>query len=154
MSDQRCQPTAMPHSMQLMQLIFPGVTAVQAIYVAAKLAIADTLERGPMSSEELALATQTHAPSLRRVLRALTTLGIFAEDATGRFRQTTFASIPIATCGEGGRIHGDSRRRNHGANGEGGTPIRATRPSRANWAFSGGERGRTPDVRWARICPE
>jgi len=29
-----------------------------------------------------------HAPSLKRVLRALTTLGVFAEDADGRFRHT------------------------------------------------------------------
>ena len=92
MSDQSHQSTGISPSMQLMQLIFPGAIAVQAIYVAAKLAIADQLEDGPMSSEDLALATQAHAPSLQRVLRALTTLGIFVEDAAGRFRQTDLSA--------------------------------------------------------------
>lgn len=92
MSDQSHQPTNLSPSMQLMQRIFPGAIAVQGIYVAAKLAIADQLERGPMSSEELAQATHAHAPSLQRVLRALTTLGIFAEDATGHFRQTDLSA--------------------------------------------------------------
>lgn len=43
---------------------------------------------GPASAEELADASGVHAPSLRRVLRALASLGVFAEDDHGRFDHT------------------------------------------------------------------
>lgn len=51
----------------------------QAIYVAAKLNIADLLDDGPRTVEELADATSTHAPSLHRLLRALASIGICNE---------------------------------------------------------------------------
>jgi hypothetical protein len=41
----------------------------QAIYVAATLGIADLLEDGPKSADELAKTTGTHAPTLYRLLR-------------------------------------------------------------------------------------
>src|SRR6478672_9120319 len=68
----------------------------QMIYVAAKLGIADLLNDGPQTPEALALATGTHARSLYRVLRALASAGIFAEDAQGRFAQTP-RSEPLRT---------------------------------------------------------
>ena len=74
--------------MQLMQLLWPGAVAVQAIHVAAKLALADLLADGPKTATELAEATHTDATSLDRFLRALTSLGIFANDPSGRYRQT------------------------------------------------------------------
>ena len=74
--------------MQLMGLLWPGAMAVQAVHVAAKLGIADLVAEGPKSAEELAEATHTHGPSLGRLLRALTSLGIFGEDATGRYCQS------------------------------------------------------------------
>src|SRR6267143_1021451 len=36
-------------------------------------------------------ATHTHGPSMARLLRALTSLGIFVEDMTGRYRQTALS---------------------------------------------------------------
>jgi len=71
-----------------MQFLWPGVMAAQAIHVAAKLKLADLVAAGPKTIEELAETTQTHRLSLGRFLRALTSLGIFAEDAAGRFWQT------------------------------------------------------------------
>ena len=65
----------------------------QAIYVAAKLGIADLLKDGSKSSDELAKLTQTHARSLYRVLRALASVNIFAENEYGDFTLT-----PLATC--------------------------------------------------------
>jgi O-methyltransferase domain/Dimerisation domain len=65
--------------------------ASQAIHVAATLGIADLLEAGPMSTEELAQSTHTHAPSLYRLLRALSSVGVFAEGADGRFGLTPLA---------------------------------------------------------------
>jgi hypothetical protein len=61
--------------------------ASEAIHVAATLGIADLLGDGPRSAEDLAGATGTHAPTLRRVLRALASVGVFAE-GEGRFHQT------------------------------------------------------------------
>jgi len=63
----------------------------QAIYVAAKLAVADHLRDGPRSIAELATATGTHAPSLYRLMRALASIGVFAEDKSGRFALTPMA---------------------------------------------------------------
>ena len=74
--------------MQMMKMIWPGALAVQAIHVAVKLALADLVAGGPKTVDELADATHTHGPSLARLLRALTTLGVFAEDTTGRSGQT------------------------------------------------------------------
>jgi hypothetical protein len=60
----------------------------QALYVAAKLGIADLLADGPRSAEALATSTETHAPSLRRVLRLLAASGVLFEDEQGRFALT------------------------------------------------------------------
>ena len=45
----------------LMQML-TGYWTTQVIYVAAKLGIADLLEHGPKTSDELAISTGTHAP--------------------------------------------------------------------------------------------
>jgi len=63
----------------MLQMI-QGFWMSRAIYVAAKLGIADLLKDGPKSPQELAQATGSHAPSLYRVLRALQSVGVFAED--------------------------------------------------------------------------
>jgi hypothetical protein len=57
-----------------------GIHISRAVYVAAELGLADHLADGPMTSAELAQATQTHEPSLYRVLRVLASLGVFTED--------------------------------------------------------------------------
>jgi hypothetical protein len=69
------------------QLIY-GFAPSQAIAVAAQLGLADLLKEEAKSIGELAGTTKAHASSLRRLLRALTSLGIFAEDVDDRFRQT------------------------------------------------------------------
>jgi hypothetical protein len=43
----------------------------QIVYVAAKLSLADQLDNGPKSAEELAGKTGTHAPSLYRLMRRI-----------------------------------------------------------------------------------
>jgi hypothetical protein len=65
-----------------------GYQVTQAIHVAATLGIADLLRDGPLAGDELATETQTHAPSLRRVLRALAAVGVLHEDDDGRFALT------------------------------------------------------------------
>ena len=76
--------------MALLQ-IASGSWIGQAVHVAAKLGIADLLEDGPRSPAALAEATGTHAGALHRLLRALASLGVFAEDADGRFALTPLA---------------------------------------------------------------
>src|SRR5437764_13208901 len=68
-----------------------GAWIAQAISVVAKFGTADALAEGPKRVEELAEAAGAHAPSLYRVLRALASVGIFAEDENGRFGLTPLA---------------------------------------------------------------
>src|SRR5262245_55955576 len=55
------------------------------LYVAAQLGLPDVLASGPQTSEYLAQATGVHAPSLRRLLRALVTIDIVREREEGDF---------------------------------------------------------------------
>ena len=68
-----------------------GSLASQALYVAAKLGIADLLADGPKTIEQLANATSTDAPSLYRVLRALASMGVFTEPEARTFALTASA---------------------------------------------------------------
>jgi O-methyltransferase/methyltransferase family protein len=70
-----------------------GYWVSQALYVAAKLGVADLLADGPRPVEALAAATQTDAPSLRRVLRALASVGVFTEARPGTFALTPLAAL-------------------------------------------------------------
>jgi hypothetical protein len=65
-----------------------GYWLSQAIYVAAKLGIADLLENGPQSSAELAAATCSDTRSLFRVLRALSSAGIVSQVGSDNFTLT------------------------------------------------------------------
>lgn len=69
-----------------------GFRVSRVIYVAAKLGIADLLKDGPLTSDELAQLTGTHAPSLYRVMRALASAGIFAENDQKQFVLTPLAA--------------------------------------------------------------
>src|SRR4051812_42901009 len=81
-----------PPEAVITQMIF-GKWVAMALSVAAKLRVADALAAGPKSVAGLAADTATHAPSLYRVLRALASVGVFAEDADGRFRQTPLSAV-------------------------------------------------------------
>lgn len=78
---------ALPPSATLGPMI-TGFMVSQTIHVAARLGIADLLKDGAKSSDELARATATHAPSLHRMLRALAALGLLDEVEPGRFALT------------------------------------------------------------------
>ncbi|MFF4604434.1 methyltransferase [Streptomyces sp. NPDC001339] len=73
-----------------------GHVFAAALRTAAHYRIADHLAEGPRTVEQLAVATDTHAPQLRRVLRYLATRGIFREDTTGAY-QLTPAAQPLRT---------------------------------------------------------
>ncbi|MFI1620290.1 methyltransferase [Streptomyces lydicus] len=67
-----------------------------ALRTAARHRLADHLSGGPRTAEQLAAATGTHAPHLRRVLRYLATRGNFREDSSGAYRLTP-AAEPLRT---------------------------------------------------------
>jgi hypothetical protein len=73
-----------------------GYWTTQIIYVAAKLGIADLLKDGPQGIDALAQATQTHAPSLYRLMRALAGLGVFVEDEDGAYATTTLGRCLVS----------------------------------------------------------
>jgi hypothetical protein len=77
---------------QMMQWI-TSKWITKPIYVAAELGIADLLHGGPMNVEALARKTDTHAPTLYRLLRALSSVGIFAE-----IDEHIFGMTPLSRC--------------------------------------------------------
>jgi hypothetical protein len=83
----QAQPIKLPAPAAMLQMI-QGFWVSRAIWAVAELGIADLLKNRPMKSEELALAAGTHAPSLYRVLHALASVGVFAEDDAQRFALT------------------------------------------------------------------
>jgi hypothetical protein len=77
----------LPAPAQIFQMV-GGYVISKAIFAVAELGIADHLKDGPRSAEEIAEVTETHAPSLYRLLRFLASLGFFAEDPDQRFSLT------------------------------------------------------------------
>jgi O-methyltransferase domain/Dimerisation domain len=85
------KPQNMQPSEALMQMLSSSWIS-QAICVAAQLGIADLLKNGSKSSDDLAKATGTNTQSLYRLLRALSSVGIFAEVENASFELTPLAS--------------------------------------------------------------
>ena len=75
---------APPPEAQIAEIMLSQVVSRLA-HLAATLKVADHLAVGPMTAEELAPLTGTHAPTLHRVLRTMASLGFFTEDADHRF---------------------------------------------------------------------
>jgi len=100
---------------QMNQLI-RGYWTTQAIFVAAELRIADLLAEGPKSPEDLGKQAGVNGDMLYRVLRALASIGIFAEDADGRFYLTPLAETLRDDSGQRAyaRLHGQELYRSWG----------------------------------------
>jgi hypothetical protein len=69
-----------------------GFMASRVVCVAAELGLADLLAEGAQTSETLAARTRTHAPSLHRLLQALTSLGVLDEIEPRHFRLTALGA--------------------------------------------------------------
>jgi len=78
-SDQQDGSAPAPRPEDVLTQLIIGNLASQAVYVAAKLGIADLLAEGPKSVDEIARVTGSDSPSLYRVLRALAAGGVFEE---------------------------------------------------------------------------
>src|SRR5215468_10557304 len=68
-----------PDALAELMTIVTGYQRSRALMVVAELGIADLLRDGPRSVDDLAQATQTHAPTLYRLLRALAAAAVFKE---------------------------------------------------------------------------
>jgi hypothetical protein len=77
-------------SEEKLQYLVCGFWMSHALFVVVQLGIADLLSDGPRRSDELALVTGTHAPSLYRLLRALASIGVFIE------KKKSFALTPVS----------------------------------------------------------
>jgi orsellinic acid C2-O-methyltransferase len=75
------------------EYLWPGIIAAQAIYVAAKLRIPDLLASGPKTAAELAGDCGAHAATLERLMRALSSLEMFAPTPDGRFCNTPLTEV-------------------------------------------------------------
>jgi O-methyltransferase domain/Dimerisation domain len=71
-----------------LQQMIDGYWVTQIIYVAARLGIADLLDDRPRPIDVLAKSTGTHEPSLYRLMRALTGLGVFSQTENGEYENT------------------------------------------------------------------
>lgn len=77
----------MPPEALMMQMTM-GFIVSQGISVAAKLYLADQLADGAKTLSQLAEKTNTHEPSLYRLLRALTSVGVFQKNSDGRYENS------------------------------------------------------------------
>lgn len=79
-----------PHKTMLNLII--GHWVARLVQIAAQLNLADLLKGGPRTAEQLAKAAGVRAPELYRVLRALASVGVFAETKGGKFKLTPLAA--------------------------------------------------------------
>ena len=91
MADTEHQANASPEAAVLRMI--RGFQLSQALHAAAKLGIFDLLARGTRTSTEIAGAAGAHEPSLRRLLRFLTTVDVLVEDDRGRFAATAMGEL-------------------------------------------------------------
>lgn len=78
--------------MRLRELVF-GAACAAAVRAATRLGVADALDEVPKSVEDLAAAVKTQPHTLRRLLRALTCQGVFAERPDGTFVHTEMSRL-------------------------------------------------------------
>ncbi|QDU07466.1 methyltransferase [Gimesia aquarii] len=78
---------------QQLDRMITGYWTSQSIFAAAKLGIADLLKDGPQKIEQLAEASHTNCDALYRLLRALASIGIFAEEGQRLFSLTPLAEF-------------------------------------------------------------
>ncbi len=85
-------PASPPPSMRLRELAF-GAAAAAALRAAARLGVADALGERPTTVDDLAAAVKTEPRQLRRLLRALSCYGVFAERPDGTFAHTDVSRL-------------------------------------------------------------
>ncbi len=97
MKTQRVVKNTLQEPLHSLRKMLTGGVIAQAIFVAARLGIADLLKDGALSSDELARLSGANSTALYRVLRTLASEGIFAENRDKHFELT-----PLAECLQSG----------------------------------------------------
>jgi hypothetical protein len=89
-----------PPEIAILDMIAKGQLITRSISVVTNLKIADYLVDGPKNIDQLAEKTNSHPDSLYRILRMLSSVGIFAEvkeeaenNGSRQFKQTPMASL-------------------------------------------------------------
>lgn len=88
MTQQSSTDHSNPEPAKAMMGLLNGAFAARLVHAAADLGLADCIADGSRDVEYLAGATKAHAPSLSRLLRALTAIGIVNESAGHRYTLT------------------------------------------------------------------
>ena len=73
--------------------ILNGFRLSRAVWLAARLRLADLVGDGPAAAAELAAASETDADAVERLMRALAAFGVFRADADGRFLPTPTSDL-------------------------------------------------------------
>lgn len=73
--------------------MYRAYSTTQALYVVAKLGIADYLRGEPAGSGELAQKVDANPKALFRVMRHLATVGVFTQDGSRKFRLTELGKL-------------------------------------------------------------
>ena len=76
---------APPEPTQVMMQLITGYWISQAVGVAAHLGIADALSAGPRTSDELGQSLGAHPNSVYRLMRLLSSIGVFGQQGDDRF---------------------------------------------------------------------
>lgn len=82
---QRLQTKLLTPQVVLLNYVIGNVVIYRSVYVAAELKIADLLKHKPMTIDQLAKVTGTNSDSLLRIMRTLTSAGIFKAKKRGYF---------------------------------------------------------------------
>ena len=77
---------------EVMRNLAIGYWVARLVHVAAKLRLADLLKKGPRTVEDLATVAGVRPAMLYRILRALASVGVFAETKDRRFKLTPLAA--------------------------------------------------------------
>jgi hypothetical protein len=86
------EPQQAPPQSAIMQII-ADYWRSRAVYLAARLKLADVVGDSRPALTDIAAATGTRPEALRRLLRALTAHGIFREENDGTFAQTPLSEV-------------------------------------------------------------
>jgi hypothetical protein len=87
------QPPANRPPEAIVAQMLDGFKVTAAIYTASKLSIFDALRDRPLTAQDLAAQAGAHAPSLQRLLRYLTSIGLLIEDDQQRFTATPLGDV-------------------------------------------------------------
>lgn len=85
------EPNLPPAAM--LQRLLQGDLLARAIHTVAELGVADILQDGSLGAEEVAARVGAHPRALYRVMRALASVGIFAEDDHSHFTLTPVGQL-------------------------------------------------------------